>query len=470
MKSINFKNKPTEITSLKDFDFDKNDRWPAETIGHQPDRVQSSYYLHFDHIRPAWLKKTLKKFVRLQATVRTFSSCKSYVIGLAHFAEFLCQYYSFPPEPNAVTRRLIIEYLNYLAMLDIRIATRRTAITHFRTFHQIVIQEKWLPWPNEPLIFSSDIPKEIETLPKYIPESVIDQLKEKLVNCPDYFQRLIVILLETGRRIGEICSLPFSCIEQDKDGDWFLRIIDKKIKRNYLIPISPECLASIQQQQIEVKNSCEELPYLFPARNKIKSQHITARNVNEALNKLAQRQKIKDSNGNIWHFHAHQFRHTVGTRMINAGVSQCIVQRYLGHESPEMTARYAHIHDETLKKAFLEYQQGAVDIHGNQSQLTEEYHDAKWLKNNIMAQALPNGLCTLPLAKQRCPHANACLTCGHFRTNKNYLPNHEEQLKQTEALIETAKCNGWQRQVEMNLAVKSNLERIIIQVKGGSND
>jgi integrase/recombinase XerD len=62
------------------------------------------------------------------------------------------------------------------------------------------------------------------------------------------------------------------------------------------------------------------------------------------------------------------------------------------------------------------------------------------------------------------------LTCGHFRTNKNYLPHHEEQLKETEAIIETAKCNGWQRQVEMNLAVKSNLERIIIQVKGGSND
>ena len=36
---------------------------------------------------------------------------------------------------------------------------------------------------------------------------------------------------------------------------------------------------------------------------------------------------------------AHQFRHTLGTWMINNGVSQHVVQRLLGHTSPQMTAR-----------------------------------------------------------------------------------------------------------------------------------
>ncbi|MGH2720411.1 MAG: hypothetical protein ACRDJO_02250, partial [Actinomycetota bacterium] len=31
--------------------------------------------------------------------------------------------------------------------------------------------------------------------------------------------------------------------------------------------------------------------------------------------------------------------------MVNAGVRQEIVKRYLGHDSPEMIARYAVIHD-----------------------------------------------------------------------------------------------------------------------------
>lgn len=36
-------------------------------------------------------------------------------------------------------------------------------------------------------------------------------------------------------------------------------------------------------------------------------------------------------------FQTHQFRHTVGTRMINLSVPVHIIQRYLGHDSPEMT-------------------------------------------------------------------------------------------------------------------------------------
>ncbi|MDS6149319.1 tranposase B [Staphylococcus aureus subsp. aureus SA8601] len=57
-----------------------------------------------------------------------------------------------------------------------------------------------------------------------------------------------------------------------------------------------------------------------------------------------------DKSGEIYRFHAHAFRHTVGTRMINNGMPQHIVQKFLGHESPEMTSRYAHIFDETTKK------------------------------------------------------------------------------------------------------------------------
>jgi hypothetical protein len=36
-------------------------------------------------------------------------------------------------------------------------------------------------------------------------------------------------------------------------------------------------------------------------------------------------------------------------------------------------------------------------------------------RRNVRAQALPNGQCHLPVQTGPCPHANACLTCGHFR-------------------------------------------------------
>ncbi|GAB4528535.1 MAG: hypothetical protein Tsb0014_09910 [Pleurocapsa sp.] len=182
------------------------------------------------------------------------------------------------------------------------------------------------------------------------------------------------------------------------------------------------------------------------------------------LNRLAKTYKICDSSGDIWHFTTHQFRHTVGTRMINNKVPQHIIQRYLGHESPQMTATYAKIHDQTMKEEIAKFQGRVVNISGRVIDDTTpevETSDLQWFKRTVQAQALPNGSCALPIISQGCPHANACLTCTHFRTTSEHLDEHKKQLRQTEKLIAKAESNGWLRQAEMNQKVRTNLKNII---------
>lgn len=93
---------------------------------------------------------------------------------------------------------------------------------------------------------------------------------------------------------------------------------------------------------------------------------------------------IVDREGAIFRFHAHAFRHTVGTRMINNGVPQHIVQKFLGHESPEMTSRYAHIFDETLKVEFTKFKEKLVTNHGDVLELNNDNEvddvDLQWFK------------------------------------------------------------------------------------------
>ncbi len=125
---------------------------------------------------------------------------------------------------------------------------------------------------------------------------------------------------------------------------------------------------------------------------------------------------------------------------------QHIVQRFFNHGSPTMTSRYAHIHDRTLKEAFLAYRGKTVtDRQVVAADGVVAAPAAQWLKRNILAQALPNGTCALPTIKQGCPHANACLTCAHFRTDRRYLPQHRDQLTATRALLAAAQANGWER-------------------------
>ena len=91
--------------------------------------------------------------------------------------------------------------------------------------------------------------------------------------------------------------------------------------------------------------------------------------------------------------------------------------------------------------------------------------DLQWFKKNINAQALPNGYCRLPVIAGPCPHANACLDCTNFCTSKQFLNEHEEHLERTKEILDRAKQNQWQRQVETNERVKNRLEQIIHSLK-----
>ena len=139
-----------------------------------------------------------------------------------------------------------------------------------------------------------------------------------------------------------------------------------------------------------------------------------------------------------------------------------VVQRMLDHGSPEMTARYATIKDQTLRREWERFQQ-RINIQGELIPLPDStaMSDAAWALENLarVKQTLPNGYCGLPL-QQTCPHPNACLTCDSFLTTAEFLPAHRDQLTRTE-LIAQAEADGRQRLVDMNEPVRLNLLRII---------
>jgi hypothetical protein len=191
------------------------------------------------------------------------------------------------------------------------------------------------------------------------------------------------------------------------------------------------------------------------------------------VKRLADKFNICDSTGKRWNFQTHQFRHTVGTRMINNGVPQHIVQRYLGHDSPHMTSVYAYIHDSTLRKAIDQYLgTKVVDINGEviQSIASELDNDSElqWLKKKVLAETLSNGYCGLP-AQLTCSKGNACLTCSDFRTTIEHLDQHKQHLERTNQVLEVAQSNGWERQIQVNQNVKNSLEKIIATLEREAN-
>lgn len=153
--------------------------------------------------------------------------------------------------------------------------------------------------------------------------------------------------------------------------------------------------------------------------------------------------------------------------MINNGVPQHIIQKYLGHETPEMTMHYAHIYDETLKKEIEKYHETrVVNIAGQIVELErsslENNEDLEWFNKSVLAMALPHGWCGRPKVLGYCNlPPNSCLNCAHLRTNKNFLEVFKDELKRTNEVLAKARKYGWEVQVKMNELIKANLEKMI---------
>lgn len=449
----------------------QKDIWDCRCLGIEGGVGKSSYKLNFAPLVQPWLRETAKRYIKVCLSSLAFASAQEKLYSFRRLSRFLAQAYT-EIQPAEISRSVITEFAIHLAGLSLAPQTRYKILCDVKLLFDSAYQFEWLN-VSRYLVRQEDFPKRPKHLPRYIPDEVMRQLNAHLDELAEPVMRMVLVLQECGMRISELVHLKFDCLLQDKAGDWFLRYYQFKMKKEITIPISREVVRVIQEQQRYIRQHItqEDFVYLFSANGGVRRPNfnpvpkvMTRKALPIQLNRLAERHNICDSTGKRWHFQTHQFRHSVGTKLINGGVPQHIVQRYLGHESPNMTAVYAHIFDQTMKEEIAKFQGKVVNVAGQVVEsITPEVETAEleWFKRNIQAQALPNGSCALPTISQGCPHANACLTCTHFRTTAEFLDEHKKQLEQTKQILDKAKANGWTRQVEMNEKVAENLRRII---------
>lgn len=459
-----------------------DDVWDARELGVKI-RAYSKDHTKFifTQIKQPWLNFLAKKFIRFRATTRSFGTLNGYMTAFNKFSEFLEESYPTISDIKKINRELIIEYIHYLNRQDFKPQTVISHLGAIKLFFEDGNINNWFKISSH-LIRLEDYPKSKKPLPRYIPEEVIKQLNQHIDKLPEQIMRMVLVLEECGLRIGEALTLSFDCLRQDTQGDWFLFITRHKMKKEQNLPISRELVAVIQEQQQYIRNNLgKDFNYLFCGRKKgaTSREHyypepkvMTPSSFSIYINRLSEEENITDSNGKIWRFQSHQFRHTVGTRMINNDVPQHIIQKYLGHESPTMTMRYAHIHDQTLKKEIAKFHDIRVvnivgDVVKSTSPELDNDLDLHLFKKKVLAQSLPNGSCARPIQLGECPHANACLTCGDFRTTIEFLNKHKTQLEETEKIITNAEQNGWERHAEMNRKVKDSLTKIITTLEIG---
>src|SRR5204863_66263 len=141
-------------------------------------------------------------------------------------------------------------------------------------------------------------------------------------------------------------------------------------------------------------------------------RHYRANTLNGLLTQLAAALQVTDATGAVVDFQrTHRMRHTKATDLLNAGVPIHVVQRYMGHLSPEMTMHYARTLAETHEAEFLRFAKLGRDARPLEMDPADVYELVQLDRHTD--RILPNGVCLLPPPK-RCDRGNACLTCDHF--------------------------------------------------------
>ena len=143
----------------------------------------------------------------------------------------------------------------------------------------------------------------------------------------------MLVALYTGMRKSELFRLKWADVDYDRG---FIHIRNPKGGKDQIIPLN-ETVKTILQGHPK-----KDSEFIFPGRD---GEQLV--NIYKEVN------KIKTAAGLPKDFRPlHGLRHTYASILASSGqVDMYTLQKLLTHKSPQMTQRYAHLRDETLKRA-----------------------------------------------------------------------------------------------------------------------
>jgi integrase len=186
----------------------------------------------------------------------------------------------------------------------------------------------------KPTEFKIEMPKVNNLKTEDLSPTQLRRLLEVLnENSDKQASNIMKLALFTGMRRSELFNLQWEHIDFDKG---FIKIQNPKGGKDQIIPLNDSTL------QVLNDHPRYKSPYIFPGRTGGRRDNIT-----KAMNKIKERAGLPKDFRPL-----HGLRHTFASMLASSGqVDMYTLQKLLTHKSPMMTQRYAHLRDETLKRA-----------------------------------------------------------------------------------------------------------------------
>ena len=386
-------------------------------------------------------------------------------------------------DPASLGRRDIVNFLNRLAHLQstgqISMHTRvktcrdvRRVLDDVRTF-RLAENDSQLPdLPPDFTLRKTDIPREpkrgapCRDIPIPALRGISENL-QRLEQGPGIGIRVITeLLIDTGRRPDEICSLPWDCLDGDPAGKHVLVYTDHKNNRvGCRLPISDSTAERIRAYRVGVSarfpGTARSELVLFPRdnRNRTGIHPVTAETfsnmhrefINSIADQLTDADRAPVDPASIVPY---SYRHSYAQRHADNGTAPDVLRDLMGHDSMQTTLAYYRVTEKRVRNAVEDVSRHQFDGQGRPvltavAGLLADEHT----RLRVGQVAVPFGICTEPsnvkAGGHACPYKFTCIGCGHFRSDPSYLPELKSYLQQLladrERLLAATDIQDWAR-------------------------
>lgn len=303
-----------------------------------------------------------------------------------------------------------------------------------------------------------------------IPEHVIAQLDARIpllgtstayesggwtaADFAQMYQVVYKVLRDTGRRPGEVTSLPRNCLEWIDGKPTLIYDNHKRRRHGRRLPVSEATAQEIEAWKKELDRlplvpACEQ--WLFPSpgqRNRPRRGHLSAPQfcnrifrdwVDELIPDLVDERL--DDNGDPFAYDRTQivpygFRHAYAQRHADAGTRPDVLKELMDHRSLDVTMGYYKVSLNRKQEAVRTVAKLVVDRHGT----PQAFGDS--LAYEVESVAVPYGGCTEPSNVKagggHCRIRFQCAGCDFYRPDPSYLPALEQQVADLRADKEAA--------------------------------
>lgn len=431
--------------------------------------------LDFTPIRQQWLRELVKAWAR--ETTPTTQAVGCAIRAFAVMSDVLSMRQGGDDASTAGARDIqkTVERLNRLAKSDgepYSGVTRSKYLTAIRralhylhgTEHLGSVSPRFVVTPEHRI--NGRAAMRTEDSGRALPNRVVDALHRGIGSLPAgraqagslisaetllmMHQTALRVLIDTGRRPNEVCSLSAGCVTAHPSGhdnpggvEYTLTYDNTKAGRlGRVLPIGVDTAMAIRKWDKHRRSLGLPESYarwLFPSPSVGRAdagQHLTTSGLDRALDRLVAsvpglETDIPDrTSGGYVQFEgpiiAYSFRHSYAQRHADSGVPLDTLQELMDHLSPETTAVYYRVSAKRKREAVNKLAASAIDHHGNPAPF------ASGAAYEIAQVPVPFGGCTDPANVKAgggaCPIRFQCAGCSLYRPDPSYLPAIEEHL------------------------------------------